>query len=134
MTSFPAYTLERKLTEQAVTTRDQSTADSHGAKSRPNFQPYLTVPCRLFWAKLSGGRSLDRTYVNVSREVSASSGGLIMPLGTDVTAMDQIAQINEWDPIADEWVLKVIGPMQIASVVNQDTHLEVGILRTQPGA
>lgn len=134
MADIPAYTLAELLTEQVVIERDVTTPDQWGADDAPSFQPYLTVACRLYWAKSTGTRSSNRTYTNVTREVSVTDGGLVLPLGTDVTEADRIAQINEWDPISGEWVLKVEGPMEITATVNEHTHLELSIQRTQLGA
>lgn len=134
MTDFAAYTLAKLLTEQAVITRNAAAVDQWGAQGAEDWQPHLTVACRLFWSKESGGRSPSRTYVNASREVPVTVGGLVLPLGTDVLETDLISQINQWDAPTQAWVLKVAGPIKIDMITNADTHIEASLTRTTLGA
>jgi hypothetical protein len=134
MADFAAYSLERTLTEQAVLARNQTTPDQWQAVTKDNFQPYLTVPCRLYWAKSTGARSANRTYTDASRDVPVTAGGMLLPSDTDVTEQDEIMQVNRWDPPTQAWVVEVLGPMKITSVINQHTHVELSIERTQLGA
>ncbi|MGH3265165.1 MAG: hypothetical protein ACRDNS_24590, partial [Trebonia sp.] len=85
-----AYTLDRLLTEQALIERDQGVGDAYGAPGQPDWQPHLTVACRLAWDRSSGVRSADRTYVTPARAAPMSEGLIVVPLGTDVTERDRI--------------------------------------------
>lgn len=134
MADFKAYTLALGLTEQALTARNQAVPARYGGDVADDWQPYLTVACRLYWAKSESGRSTNRTYDSASREVAVTDGSLMLPLGTDIRDDDQITQVNSWDTVSEAWVLKEMGPMKILSVVNEHTHLEIGIERTADGA
>lgn len=134
MADFAAYTLINTLTEQVEILRNEAIVDQWGATDVDDWQPHLTVACRLFWSKESGGRSPSRTYVDASREVPVTVGGLVVPVGTDVLETDLIGQVNEWDAESEEWVLKVSGPIKIDAVTNADTHLELSLTRTTLGA
>lgn len=130
-----AYTLERMLTQQAVIERDMGGLDEYGGDEPTNWQPHVTVPCRLWWARSSGARSANRVYVDPSRQVPVSEGGVIVPLGTDVTEQDRIARVEEFDQESERWETLVEGVVQIIAVLNQDgDHLELSVERTSLGA
>jgi hypothetical protein len=124
-----AYTLDRLLTQTAVIQRNVAAADAFGADVPPDWQPHLTVACLLWWARSTGARSANRTYVSPARQAAVSEGGLLMPLGTDVTEQDRIMQINT--PPSEE---PVAGLLEIVAVLNQWDHLEVEVTRVHLGA
>lgn len=135
MPNFSAYTLARLLEgQQAVIARDMASPDRWGADDKPNFQPHLTVPCVLWWAKGNSTRSANRTYVNVTRDVPVKVGGMLLPSGTDVTEEDQITQVNRWDAESQAWVLWVTGIFEISSVVSEGPFVEIDVLRPHLGA
>lgn len=130
MTTVLAYTLERIMVQQAVIERDAGGTGTgpYGADQVPDWQPHLTVRCRHWWTRSSGVRSGQREYENPQGVVPVDQGGIMVPLGTDVTEDDRIVAIlNRADTI-------VIGPMiEIQAVVVQDTHMELAIIRTALG-
>ena len=123
-----AYTLERLLTQKAVIERNEAAGDNFGADGRSNWQEHLTVSCRLWWDKF-GARSPSRTYVDPARTVPISEGGILVPLGTDVTEKDRIARIldGNGDPYIE-------GNFTITAVMNEEDHMELAIERAHLGA
>lgn len=129
MTNLVGYTLEKLLIQQAVIERDASLSDWWGGDDGPNWQPHITVACRLWWDKSSGARSANREYVSVSRDVPVSEGGMLLPSGTDVTQADRITQVL--DATGN---LYITGIFEIVAVLNEQTHMEIDVQRTQLGA
>lgn len=129
------YTLNRLLTEQAVIERNMAGQDAYGADRPDDWQLHVTVACLSWWDRSAGVRSANRTYVDPARTVPISQGGMLLPLGTDVTEKDRITQINVYDPVEGEWVPGVVGIIEIAAILDQSTdHLEVNIIRAHLGA
>lgn len=128
-----SYTFIRTLIQQAVIERDYGGVDEFGADQPADWQPYLTVACRLYWDKSTGIRSADRTFVDPVRQVPLAMGGMILPAGTDVTEKDRIAQVNRWDAQAQQWVLEVSGIIEVLGVLPQDDHIELYVIRTHLG-
>ena len=83
----------------------------------------------MWWDKSEGARSANRTYVTPSRAVPMSEGGMICPLGTDITEQDRIAQLLD-----SNGNLLVDGIMTITAVLYQQDHMEVDLFRTALGA
>lgn len=130
-----AYTLNRMLVEQAVIERNMAGADRYGADQPDAWQTHLTVACLSWWDRSTGVRSANRTYVDPAREVPIAQGGMLLPLGTDVTEKDRIAVINVRDPISGEWVPGIAGIIEIAAVLDQKSdHIELNIIRAHVGA
>jgi len=129
-----AYTLQTLMTEQCVIERAKRTYDGGGAQSKPQWLPHLTVQCRLWWDKGSGVRSQQRTYVSPVRTADFSAGGLILPVGTDVTRLDRITEIQQLDPVSGEWVTYISGDIEISAVLNQEDHMEIELVRVNPEA
>jgi hypothetical protein len=124
-----AYTFNQLLTEQVVIERDVSEGDAYGAPTKPDWQWIATVPCRLWWMRSTGVRSANREYVTPAREVPISEGGMILPLGTDITQQDRITAVQDrqGNPYVD-------GVFTITAVVNEEDHLEIDFTRTTVGA
>lgn len=123
------YTLERLLTQQAVIERDMSVPGPGGSTGRPDWQEHLVVPCRLWWFQSSGARSAQRTYVDPARTVPLSEGGMLLPLGTDVTEKDRIARV-----LHANGDVYIEGHLIIDAVLAQDDHMELNIDRAHLGA
>lgn len=128
MTSILDYTLAKSMTQQAVIIRSISGEDDYGAQRTPVWQAHVTVPCAFWWDKATGTRSANRRYVNVSRDVPVSAGGMVIPSGTDVTEQDQIKRILNLDDSV--WVE---GIFTIVAVLDEFTHMELDIERTALG-
>jgi hypothetical protein len=124
-----AYTLTRLLTMQALIQRDVAGIDGYGAAAGHDWQPHLTVPCRLWWFRGEGIRSAQRLYVDPARLVPVDEGGLLIPLGVDVTEQDRVSGLLDkaGEPYID-------GPFTITAVNAQEDHAELMVLRTQMGA
>lgn len=130
-----AYTLNRLLTEQAVFERNMAGQDAFGADAPDDWQVYLTSPCLSWWDRSTGARSANRVYVDPAREVPVAQGGLLLPMGTDVTEKDRIQVINVWDPETETWEAGVSGIIEISAVLDQSSdHLELNIIRAHLGA
>lgn len=129
-----SYTLTRLMTERALIQRDMGVVDAYGAPATPDWQPHLTVSCRLVWDRSSGVRSANRTYVSPVRTVPMDEGMILLELGTDVTERDRITQVLSYDPQAQTWVPFVDGLMTITAVVPQEDHLELDVSRAHLGA
>lgn len=127
--AVPLYSIQQLFTQQAVIQRDMSVPDTYGADNPPDWQAIATVPCRLYWARSSGVRSAQREYPTAQRLAPVSDGGVIMPLGTDVTEADQIVKVLNTDGS-----LHIDGVFEIVAVVNQETHMELGVFRPHLGA
>lgn len=129
MTSMPAYTLARVMTQQAVIMRSTATEDGFGAERSPVWREHVTSPCAFWWDKATGTRSANRRYANVSRDVAVSAGGMMLPVGTDVTEQDQVARILD----ASGNVL-IDGVFTIVAVLFEFDHMELDVERTSLGA
>ena len=134
MPDLTAYTLDRLMSQQAVIIRDVSVDDAYGGQTPPDWQPHLTVPCRMWWLKSSGIRSANREYATAASTAVVSAGGMILPAGTDVTQEDRISQVNALDAQTGEWGLLVSGIFEITAVLNEITHVELDVLRPKLGA
>jgi hypothetical protein len=123
------YTLSRTMTQQATIQRDQGGHDNLGAPLPPNWQFLAQVPCLLAFAKSEGGRSVNHTYVDTTRDVPIEDGTILFPLGTDITEADRITQIT------NRATGNVIfaGEITISSTVQQVSHLECGVIRMHLG-
>jgi hypothetical protein len=122
------YTLDQLYTEQAIVERDMSGGDGYGAPTEAHWEYHLTVPCRHWWMRSTGVRSANREYVTPAREVPITEGGMIMPLGTDVSEQDRITTIQDrnGNPL-------IKGIFTITAVVNEHDHLEIDMTRTTVG-
>jgi len=128
-----AFTLQTLMTERCVIERATRSYDGGGAQTEPVWKPHLTVPCRLWWDRSSGVRSAQREYVTAARTADLSVGCLLVPLGTDALRTDRIGEIQSYDPEAGEWVAYITGNMEISSVLSQEDHMEINIIRTNVG-
>lgn len=124
-----AYTLNRLLTQQAVLQRDTAQLDNFGGLAKVGWQPYITVPARLFWYRSEGLRSSQREYADQERLIPLQIGGLIVPLDTNVTETDQVASVLNADG-----TVYVAGPFQITAALNVETHMELALYRSHLGA
>lgn len=125
-----AYTLERLLTHQAVIQRNQTGYDAYGAvNGPPNWQTHLTLLARVWWDRSSGVRSANRTFVDPAREVPIDVGGLLLPLGTDVTEQDRVSAIN-----LANGTPYIQGIFLITAVLSQEDHMELNLTRAHLGA
>lgn len=128
-----SYTLTRMLTQRAVIQRDSGEVDAYGADGTPDWQDYLTVPCRLAWAKSEGARSASRTFITPARTAPVSEGGVLVPLGTPVTETDRVARILQWDPVMGSWEPYIDGIFMISMVLTNEHHVELSVSRTHLG-
>ena len=128
-----AFTLQALMTEQCVLQRSVRGFDGGGAPLKPDWQPHLTIPCRLWWDKSTGVRSVQREYISPARTADLSAGGLLIPAGTDVLRTDRISEIRQLDPQTGEWVPYITGNMEISAVITQEDHMEINFLRTNVG-
>lgn len=124
-----AYTLNVMMDQQAVIQRDAGVPDRYGADGTPDWQPLATVPCKLSWAHSSGVRSAQREYPTSQRLAPVSDGMIMLPSGTDVTEADQIIRLL--DAAGN---LYIDGVFEIVAVVNQITHIELGVFRPHLGS
>lgn len=125
-----AYTLQRLLTMLAVIERDQATVDGYGQQTRSDWQPAGTIPCRLWWFRGEAIRSAQRLYVDPARTVPVDEGGLMVPLGVDVTERDRVKRLL-WAADGSPYVE---GPFAITAVNAQEDHAEIMVIRTRLGA
>jgi hypothetical protein len=123
------FTLGTSMVQQAVIERSVASEDAAGAERSPVWRAHVTVPCAFWWDKATGTRSANRRFVNVSRDVAVSAGGMIIPSGTDVTVQDRVAAVLH----ADDSVL-INGVFTILAVLNEFTHMEIDVERTGLGA
>lgn len=95
-------------------TRDagRTLTDPWGDQGQPDFVPYLTGVSCYFWY---GG---SRTVMDGSRQLEIADLNLVLPLGTAVTADDQIAQVLD----RRGRVVKS-GPMRIDSLGSRSEHM-----------
>src|SRR5438132_797565 len=115
--------LDQVLTQHVELQRDQATADAYGAETAPNWQSLATVRCR-FWWWTQGYRGPAHEGVSPERTVSVGDGGLLVPLGTDVTALDRVADILD-----AQFNVVQAGPLEIVAVSAQETHIELYVRR-----
>lgn len=122
------YTRNKLLTHVATIERNMTLQDALGAPSSDNWQTLSETRCLLSWAKSTGVRSENRTYVSANREVPIQEGGVLMPLGTDITENDRISNIvdENGNELAD-------GLFEIEAVIPQTSHLEVSVTRAHLG-
>lgn len=127
------FTLQQLMTDQCVIQRAKRSYDGGGAESEPVWQPHLTVPCRLWWDRSSGVRSVQREYVSPTRTADLSAGGLLVPSGTDVLRTDRISEIQSLNPQTGEWVTYISGNIEISAVLSEEDHMEINFIRTNLG-
>ncbi len=134
MGAFPTLTLVRLMeNQQAVIARDQAESDSFGAQRRqrrPVWKEHLTSPCLVWWDRSSGARSANREYTSPVRDAPVSLGGMLLPLGTDISTEDRILRVNQLNLGTRKFDLLIEGVFQIVAVLNQFTHIEVSVERT----
>ena len=112
----------------AVLLRDMSEPDAFGDDSPEDWQPLSTVPCVLGWDKSVGVRSANRVYVDPTRTVPISQGGMVVAADTDVTETDRVEKVLT--PDGDLWI---DGLFTITGVLEQGTHKEVMLTRSHLG-
>ena len=112
------YTLDQLWNQRAVVERNISSGDAYGAPNPADWQYHSTVRCRLWWSHSTGIRSANRTYVSQNRSVPVSQGGMIVPLGTNITEQDRITQVID----ANGNVL-YDAVFTVTSVINNETHI-----------
>lgn len=102
-----------------VERNDTATTDAFGHPDAPNFSALATIPCRV--------HSKSRTERNDTRKTAiVESIRCSMPLGTDVTELDRIAQITDrlgavlWS-----------GPLRIDTIQHKHTHIEMDLRRIE---
>lgn len=94
-------------------------SDSWGDSPTPEWQSLAIVPCN---AWTNAGRELtasDRTAVLEDRRAS-------VPLGTDVTERDRVAQVT-----TKGGAVVFEGPMNVEAVLHMDDHLELVLERVR---
>ncbi|MHB1950162.1 MAG: hypothetical protein ACYCQK_01655 [Acidiferrobacteraceae bacterium] len=130
-----AYTLDRLMVHQAVILRNQAGYDAGGAQLADDWQPHLTVACRLVWDRpSSSGFSRNQTSITPSRSAPITQGVLLLALGTDVTEDDRISQVQAYDPQTAAWQTYVDGLFEITAVLAEEDHMEVQVTRVSLGA
>lgn len=91
------YTMNKLLeNQQAVILRNVTSADQWGANPGEGWQVLATVPCLMWWDHESA-RGPARLYATPQREIALSEGGMLFPVGTDITEADRIQQITDTD-------------------------------------
>lgn len=118
------YTLDRITeSENAVLERNIAVPDKFGGSTELDWQVYLTVRCRFWWWHSEGARSAAREYGEDERNVNLRGGGMLLPLGTEVTDEDRLGRIldPEGNPIVDT------GPFRIVAVLQLASHLELSL-------
>lgn len=95
------------------------TTDDYGHPGIPVFEALSTTPCRT-WSKARKETNDENKFAMIEDIRCA------MPLGTDVTELDQIASIRDrLDAII--WA----GPLRIDTIQHKHTHLELTLTRVQ---
>lgn len=106
------------LTHRVTIQRDANagTADNWGAPATPDWQNYLTVPCRA-WTT-AGHEAVDASTLVVVEEMR-----LLVTLDTDVTERDRISVVTYRGNTI------VAGPVGIRAVLRHHDHLELVLVR-----
>jgi hypothetical protein len=125
--------LEALMTMQATIERDMSVRDTHGSKSRADWQPISTVPsvtgigapvaCFLWWGTGPMIARAGKVLQQPEQTVDLLVGGMVMPAGTDVTPLDRIAQV------VDANGNEVAGRLKILVVAGFIQVTEIGFRR-----
>lgn len=108
------------MTMRAYVERNATSAtDAYGHPGVPVFESLSTTPCRV-WSK-------DRKETNDENKFALIEDiRCAMPIGTDVTELDQIASIRDrLDAII--WA----GPLRIDTIQHKHTHIEMKLKRVQ---
>jgi hypothetical protein len=117
------YTLNKMLEEhQIVIERDTAAVDDFGAESSRGWVELGTIDALFYWWPSHGEGAFDE-HGDPQRNVNTTGGGVLVPLGTDVTEEDRVARV----------LLKggteVQGPFRITSLRETETHIELSIER-----
>jgi hypothetical protein len=108
------------LTQRCTIERDQAAVDDGwGQPGPPDWQPHVEdVPCRA-WVE-AGREPVDR-----ERTATLIDRRIMVPVDTDVTERDRVAQVTErGDVVLD-------GPMGIEAVLRRRDHLELVVERVR---
>ena len=108
------------LIQRCTIERDQAAVDTAwGQPGNPDWQEHLAdVPCRV-WVEAG------REPVDVDRTAAFNDRRIMVPVATDVTERDRIAQVSERGAVILD------GPMGIEAVLRRRTHLELVVQRVR---
>lgn len=113
-------------TQIAVIERNGGATNGLGAETALAWQPLAKVPCRAWWWK--GSRSSDKSpsgqYARPQLTMNVTGGDMAMPLGTDVTDEDRIAEVTDRTGATVEK-----GPFRVIAVNTYNDHLELSLER-----
>ena len=122
------YTLNQLFTQRATVYRNVTSGDGYGAPAPEDFQYRSTVRCRLWWQHSSGVRSANRTYVSPGRTVPVAEGGMIVPVGTDITEQDRVVEITD-----NQGNVLYASNFTVVAVINNEDHIELSLIETTLG-
>lgn len=106
----PLIGLDGVMSMQALLERDQAIVDSAGGKPARDWQPLATVQCFLWFGNGAAATRIGETRPRPESTVDLTTGGIVMPAATDVTARDRISQV------LDENGNEIAGIMEILAV------------------
>lgn len=113
-------------TQIAVFERNDGASNGLGAETALNWQALSKVPCRAWWWK--GSRSSDKSpsaqYARPQLTLNTTGGDMAVPLGTDVTDEDRLAEVTDQDGNTVEK-----GPFRVIAVNTYNDHLELSVER-----
>lgn len=110
------------LTQRLSTERDQGAGavDDWGGSGGPDWQAHLTdVPCRVWTMAAREPVDDEKTVVIEDRRAT-------VPLGTDVTEADRVAQVTD-----RTGAVIFPGPIGVEGVLRFDDHLELLLERVR---
>lgn len=110
------------LTHRATIERDVNAfgeADAYGNPLAPSWQTHLEeLPCRA-WAAGSVQGGGGREIADARKTVVVLDRRMVVPLGTDVTEADRVAEVTERGTVV------LAGPMAIEAVLHRPDHIEL---------